>query len=132
MLSYELNSKILKLAPIHIAKPVAPDTLESLIRASVSPMVVYDGGSENTIYGDTKVNHAFRAWHDALHIKLNAPFTREGETLVGLEQARILGGSYSEIVMAEVVGQVEYFEKYRDFPSNQVEFCINYLKGKGF
>ena len=130
MLSYDLNSKILSLAPKHQAKPIAPDSLESLIRASTSPMVVYDGGSDNTIYGDPRVNHAFRAWHDSLHLKLNAPFDLAGETRVGLEQARILGGAYAEIVLCEVIGQIEYFNRYQAFPVNQLEFCLNYLKGR--
>ena len=85
MLSYELNSKILKLAQRHTVKDIAPDSFASLKGASTSGLVVYSGGSDNTIYGDPRVNWAFRAWHDKLHLDLNAPFTLQGETLVGLE-----------------------------------------------
>jgi hypothetical protein len=131
MLSPELNHKILKLAPKHTVKDIAPDSFESLKAASTAGLVVYSGGSENTIYGDPRVNWAFRAWHDELHLKLNAPFTLEGETLVGLEQARLIGGDTLGLVMAsEVVGQVEYFQKHGSFPVDQVAFLDNYLKGK--
>ncbi len=128
MIDSMLNSKIVSLAPKHLAKDLAPDTYESLARHS-GIMVVWSGGSDNTIYGDARVNHAFRAWHDALHIKLNVGFDLQGETRVALEQARILGGPWAEIIMAEVVGQAEYFAKHGEFPKNQVEFIVNYLKG---
>jgi hypothetical protein len=129
MLSHELNSKIIKLAPQFTAKPIAPDTFETLAGAKTYGLVVYDGGSTDTIYGDPSVNHAFRAWHDSLHLKLGADFTLIGELRVGLEQARILGGSYGDIVMAEVKGQIDYYNLHGCFPLNQLEFVLSYLKG---
>lgn len=130
MLDYELNNKILKLAPKFIAKDIAPHSFETLKSNSTAGLVVWAGASDQTIYGDSKVNHAFRAWHDSLHIKLNAPFTLEGERLVGLEQARILKSDLQgQIIVAEVVGQIEYYSGYSLFPIDQVKFIKNYLKG---
>jgi hypothetical protein len=129
VLSTELNHKLLKLAPKFTPAIIAPDTFESLARASVGGLVVYSGASDSTIYGDAKVNWAFRAWHDSLHLKLGADFTLIGELRVGLEQARILGGSYGDIVMAEVKGQIDYYNLHGSFPLNQIEFVLSYLKG---
>ena len=128
MICNELNNKIIQLAPKHIVSDVAPDTFEKLKR-NIGQLVIWSGASDNTIYGDPAINQAFRAWHDSLHIKLNADFTQEGETRVALEQARIIGGSYAEIILAEVVGQGLYFNKYGEFPKNQIEFIKSYLKG---
>jgi hypothetical protein len=130
MLSSELNRKILKLAPRHTVSDIAPHSFETLKSAATSGLVVYSGGSDDTIYGDPRVNWAFRAWHDQLHLDLNAPFTLEGERLVGLEQARLIGGDRLGLIMvAEVVGQIEYLEANGGFPVNQAEFLRNYLKG---
>jgi len=130
MLSAELNRLILKLAPKHTALDVAPDTFEKLMSSKTQGLVVWSGASDATIYGDASVNHAFRAWHDSIHIAKSLPFTLEGETLVALEQARIIGGRYSDIIMAEIYGQAEYFQTHGEFPTNQVEFMIEYLKQK--
>ena len=125
-----LNSKIKKLTPKFEVNDVAPSTFEELKRSTTSKLVVWSGNSDRTIYGDFKVNYAFRAWHDALHLKLNAPLTLEGETLVALEQARLLRSDVlGDIMMAEVVSQGEFFIKNGHFPIDQVEFIKNVLKG---
>jgi hypothetical protein len=130
MLDWELNRKILRFTPKFEAKDFAPSTFSQLKNQSLGSLIVYAGSSHNTIYGENSVNHAFRAWHDSLHLKLNAPFTLEGETLVGLEQARLIGSeTFGKIIMTEVVGQVEYNIKTGLFPINQEQFIINYLKG---
>lgn len=45
-------------------------------------ILVWSGGSDMTIYQDAKVNHAFRAWHDYLHVTMQATFTKAGEANV--------------------------------------------------
>jgi hypothetical protein len=130
MLDVNLNEKILRLAPKFEAKEFAPDSFAKLRANITSGLVVWSGASENTIYGDPIVNHAFRAWHDSTHIRLNADFSPEGEKRVALEQARLIGSDmWAKILIGEVVGQAEYFAKYGKFPANQVEFMVNYLKG---
>ena len=129
MLDYNFNKRILELAPKFEAKDVAPSTFAELKANTTSGLVVWSGASENTIYGDAIVNHAFRAWHDMLHLKLNAPFNEEGETRVALEQARLIqSDNYGKLIMCEVVGQVEFFNKFGMFPTNQVEFFKQYIK----
>ena len=128
MIDAELNNRILKLAPIYAVSNNAPNSFETL--AASPSLVVWSGASDRTIYGAPNVNWAFRAWHDSLHLKLNAPFSLEGETRVALEQCRLIGSdTWAKIVMGEVVGQTEYFNKYGTFPADQVAFMINYLKG---
>ena len=129
MLDYELNKKIIALAPKFIASEHAPDSFEKL-KSNVGRLVVWSGASENTIYGEAAVNHAFRAWHDSLHLKLNAEFTPAGERLVALEQARIIGSEkHGLIMLAEIVGQAEYLAKHGSFPTDQNQFILNYMKG---
>jgi hypothetical protein len=92
--------------------------------------VIWAGASDKTIYNDAGVNHAFRAWHDSLHIKLNAPFTLDGELMVAKAQCLELGSTeLSKFIMAEVMGQAEYFAKHGEFPIDQVTFIKQYLKG---
>ena len=131
MLCAELNRKILKLAPKHLARDIAPNTFKELASNTVSGLVVWSGASDKTVYGDPMVNWAMRAWHDSIHLKINAEFNSEGEKRVGLEQARLIGSDrLGLILVAEVIGQVEYFDKYGSFPIDQVQFVSNYMKGK--
>jgi hypothetical protein len=130
-ISNELNRRIIQHANklTYNVSDVAPDTFETLKSNVVSILTVWSGASDKTIYGDAAVNHAFRAWHDSLHLKLNAPFTLEGEILVAKFQANALkNDALGAIIMAEVQGQAEYFAKHGTFPENQVEFIQSYLK----
>ena len=58
----------------YAAVPDAPSDLPSLCRAwakaerSGVPFPVWSGASENTIYLGPEANHAFRFWHDSLHV----------------------------------------------------------------
>jgi hypothetical protein len=129
ILDAELNRRILRIAPSHTAQDYAPATFEALKGQSVGSLVVWAGASDKTIYGDPTVNHAFRAWHDSLHLALNAPFTLQGERIVALEQARLIGGeTFGHIIMAEVVGQAEYFALTGQFPVDQKAFDLKYLQ----
>jgi hypothetical protein len=88
ILDKQLNAAILHIVQ-HLKinyqpSPDAPDTLEGItdMYECGGPIYVFDGGCDNTIYGDKEVNYAFRAWHDYHHWKLQAPLTREGEAKV--------------------------------------------------
>jgi hypothetical protein len=133
MLDNELNRLILKFAPKHSISDIAPNSFETLMDSKTTGLVVWSGASEGTIYGSSLVNYAFRAWHDSLHISLCAGFDLIGESRVANEQARLLqGDGYAAIILGEVLGQTQYYLKNGFFPTNQVEFMANYLKGKGF
>jgi hypothetical protein len=111
------------------AQDYAPGSFEDLARhCSVQSLIVWAGASDGTIYGDPRVNWMFRAWHDACHIILNAPFTLDGERYVAKYQAGCLGDLAGRIVIAEVAGQAEHYALTGSFPINQVKFVTDYLK----
>lgn len=130
----ELNKRILALAPKHFkVSDSAPQTFEALKReyAETGVIHVWSGASDTTIYGDASVNHAMRAWHDALHVELDADFTLDGERRVALRQAELIGCSkLAPIILAEVLGQVEYFQTHGQFPKDQLAFVKAYLNNK--
>lgn len=133
MLSYRLNqlvqAQVSKLK--YEVSDQAPSTYEELLKQSIASIVVWSGASDLTVFGDPSVNHAFRAWHDSLHIHMQAPFNLQGETLVAKEQARILstyGDTYGDIIMIEVVGQAQYLQETGGFPVDQEAFTRKQLK----
>ena len=121
------NRVVLQLAPTFHANSLAPSTFNELRQCE--RLIVWDGASDATIYGDATVNHAFRAWHDSAHLRGGYDFTPEGEYLAAkLQCADILQAYPSapelwlDLVMAEVVGQVEYVAKNGAFPLDQIGF----------
>jgi hypothetical protein len=116
----------------------APSTYEELAQllSTGAPLRVWPGGSEQTIYADPTVNHAFRAWHDWAHWIAAHPFTLEGEQRVAALQCRQLLVDYGDnaltrhwrsIIEAEVIGQAEYRARHHHFPADQVGFVLAYL-----
>jgi hypothetical protein len=100
-------------------------------------LVVYAGGSQQTIYADPVVNHAFRAWHDWCHYTGRHDLSFEGEVGVCKLQRRHLlelyGNSpqierWSAIVNAEIIGQATFFDYHKRVPVDQRGFVEAYLK----
>jgi hypothetical protein len=94
-------------------------------------MPVYDGGSDKTIYSHARYNYAFRAWHDKVHLELDAGFGKLDEIRVCNEQVRqararfvMLALSEEDIraVIADVAGQVLYYYKHGEFVKDQALF----------
>ena len=81
--SNKLKNAILQLAPLHRAIESAPDNFKALKESfkgktfDVDVLEVYSGGGRS-IYGQ-KVNYAFRAWHDKIHLKYNLGFSLKDE-----------------------------------------------------
>ena len=128
----EFNAAIFALAPAHVARPIAPSTFADL-RACPS-LIVWDGASDITIYGDARVNHAFRAWHDSCHLLGGFDFTLTGErNAANLQCAQLLAAypraprHWLRLIHAEVTGQAEYFANYGVFPLDQLLFVKQYL-----
>ena len=112
---------------------VAPETYEELIAHldAGRRMLVYSGGAEQTIYGDSEVNYAFRAWHDWCHWRGRHDFSLAGERATCAMQGAHLVALYGEsaqttwrrrILRAEIIGQREYFDRHGEFPDNQRAF----------
>ena len=137
----------LNAAVIHIASRLypsgfeisddAPDTFEKLkAQFATGQMIVWSGGSDQTIYADRKVNYCFRAWHDWCHVRGDHPFTDEGERAVCRMQCDHVTELYGvspqtdrwyAILRADVIGQQEYFYRYESYPDDQRAFVISYL-----
>ena len=136
--SPELCAFVCNVAPPHYATPDAPDSWLMLqlwhnsTAAVDAPLPVFDGGCENTIYPDAATNHAFRAWHDSLHLANNYSFSREDEIKVGLihmQQARRAGLSQrdQDMLVADTIGQIEYYYKFGRYVVNQAKFVSDVL-----
>jgi len=129
--------------------PCSMDGFEQLTRHfnATGRILVWDGGSDKTVFGEPAVNHAFRAWHDLMHITLNQPFTPEGERKVcdiQIQQAIIYMREIMEINDAsrikavvdmldiEVNGQVQFEKDNGFFPDDQRAFMDKQLRMKGY
>jgi hypothetical protein len=138
-----LNCAILHIAGrlLPTGYDVAPDAPASYraLRAHLDAgkrMVVYDGGSEGTIYADPEVNYAMRAWHDWAHYTCGNDFSIEGETAnCRVQQAQLLElygdcettRRWCRILDAEIIGQRLYYAKHGTYVRDQRAFVLHYL-----
>lgn len=117
----------------------APSTYAALKAhvARTGRLVVYGGASDQTIYGDPAVNHAFRAWHDVCHLLGNHDTSLAGEAATCRQQMHQLLQIYGDtprtrhwqmIVEAEIIGQAQHFERHGRFPLDQAGFVMAYLR----
>ena len=88
-----------------------------------NPYMVFNGGSENTIYDLPETNFAFRVWHDSVHYNRDLNFSVADEVLVGYYQARMFDNPLAScLIYADTAGQRIYYERHREFVVNQKEF----------
>lgn len=123
-----LNSYILRQSSSlrYIIADAAPSTESELF--SASSMIVWSGASDATIYGDAKVNYAFRAIHDAMHLKTGLGFSPAEEIEMGRIQAsKIDSDIIAKLFYIEIAGQAEHYLKTGSFVQNQIEFTLNQL-----
>lgn len=133
--SYTLERTILKNAPRHHATPDAPNTWKDL-RAwweakgrHGESMPVFDGGCDQTIYSQPYINHAFRAWHDKIHLENNLNFSQTGEAQTAfIHMAACDNETDALTIFADVYGQVLYYQKTGQFVENQAEFVGQFIK----
>lgn len=125
----ELRRAILRLAPNHTARDTAPSSWDELARYRGNVLPVWSGESERTIWGDARVNYAFRAWHDSTHRALSADFTLAGETRVIEAQISALITLYpsapnwlARLLRIEGIDQVIEFQCSGRFPADQLTF----------
>ena len=127
---HAFNNAVLSMAPGFEARSLAPSTFADLMRA---PGIVWDGASDQTIFADARVNHAFRAWHDDHHVKGQYDFSLTGEIATMRAQQRAMREAFPnvpqwalDILDAEVRGQAEYFAAHGAFPVDQISFTLNH------
>ena len=142
--SPELCAFVRKQAPPHYATADAPSTwlaLQQWYRCArtyecgneTTCFPVFNGGCDSTIYPDDATNHAFRAWHDSLHLLNDYSFSREHEIKVGLihmQQARAAGLSQrdQDTLVADTIGQIEYYYERGEYVDNQSAFVADVLE----
>lgn len=126
----EINNLILLTAPKHTVADVAPATFETLVNQP--SLVVWSGESHHTIFSDARVNWAFRALHDAMHLKTGIIFSPDAEIELGRIQANQYSGLMADLVYIEVAGQAEHYLKTGRFVSDQVAFTTRQLKTLGY
>lgn len=118
------------------------DTLDKVKRhyRKTGRVLVWTGESDNTIFGTPEDNHAFRAWHDYVHINFDLPFTKQGEHTVMLLQQRhvdTIGGYYFtrhekdtfvKLLECEIAGQLDEFIRTGDFVKDQRAFAKQFMQ----
>jgi hypothetical protein len=111
----------------------APGTLKELNAhvAKTGRILVWSGASDETIFGSPDINHAFRAWHDWCHWRLQAEMNAVGEYAVYVEQCAHLNtvypghpklGMWMDLLFVEIVEQNAFHERTGHFPANQRAF----------
>lgn len=124
-----LNAAILQMAPAFSVSDYAPQTMYEL--AQCERLIIWAGGSDQTIYSDPAVNWAFRAWHDSVHLMHLDHFTFDlaGEThacemqILQLRQRwPSMPERWARIIRAEIIGQAQYLAATGDFPVDQYAF----------
>ena len=128
--SESLNRQILKLAPRFTVSNEAPNSYSGLIRGAMKGIfLVYDGASSNTIYVDPHVNHAFRAWHDSLHLEHDLTFSLADELQMAELHRNAIEGSFEKaLIYADVAEQVRFWYTNRKYVDNQRAFVLTKLE----
>lgn len=121
----------------------APESFKALKASTIGKIIpVADYGCDKSIYKSPNINIKFRFWHDVTHLELDSGFSVSGETNVikaHLAEAKEFGLSplAMRILEADTIGQVLYYDKYKQFVDNQeawLDSCLTYgvSKALGF
>lgn len=135
----------------------APDTYADLRKhyQRTGRVLVDKGYSHKTSFADPEVNYAFRAWHDATHLRDKRRFTFDDEYKAAVAQhddlCKVYGTetvfradqriadlskpgrpflvAFVDLLMAETYGQQCYARNHGgDFPDDQYAFTLAWLK----
>lgn len=112
----------------------APESFKALKASTLGKIIpVADYGCNTSIYEKPEINIKFRFWHDVTHLELDEGFSVSGETSVikcHLKEAKDYGLSplAMEILEADTIGQVLYYNKYKEFVVNQMAFLDTCLQ----
>lgn len=88
--------------------------------------------SQTSIYGSPSTNVLFRVWHDYLHIVYRQDFSVAGEMEIARRHVDELSHPRDKaLIWADTAGQVEYYRRFGEFPTDQRAFVLDYLaRGK--
>lgn len=123
-----LNRAIMLLAPVHQVRDAAPQTWRD-VSASANVghgVVVWSGEAQHSIYGDSAVNYAFRAWHDSCHLAGSYEFTIAGEEAAVADQCAQLRALYPrcpqrwlDLIACDVLGVVYTLHNAQEYVADQ-------------
>ena len=91
---------------------------------------IWTGCSENSVFGSSRVNHIFRAWHDYTHIVNGLGYSITEEAIVcDIQKDQLPKDWYFEkdLVDCEIRGQAHYFFINNRFITDQRRFTINWM-----
>lgn len=127
----EINNLILNQASKlnYSVSDLAPSTFRDLKETG---LVIWSGESDNTIFDDPSVNHAFRALHDSMHLETGLDFIPEQEIELGRIQASKYDGFLADLFFIEVSKQAEYYLQNGMFIKDQKLFTLNELNKLGY
>ena len=115
----------------YMEAPDAPQEWEAIKKQFIHGKVVKVGmdGVESSLYG-AGYEYALRFWHDALHVKLNADLSLEGELVVATEHLKEVEEAFGPrsleaiIMAADTFGQTLFFRLKGGFVERQDEFTL--------
>ncbi len=118
----------------------APSDYDALVShyRETGRILVWSGASDHTIFDDSDVNIAFRAWHDSKHVIHGFPFTLAGEVGAMKRQKADVRAIYDgasadyfcRLLTAEIFGQFKYNQAHGGFPIDQMGFARAYMADK--
>lgn len=93
-------------------------------------VIVFGGGSKNTIFhgyphlGDAVI-HAYRAWHDSVHIANNLDFSQASENQLAwlLRYAAIdmgLSAEGAELIKLDLLLHIQHYYHHKQHPEDQI------------
>lgn len=112
----------------------APNDFEALklsyrdAKRNRTPLPVWSGASDATIYTSPEGNYAFRFVHDVLHVVFNADFSVQGESVVTVHHAKMAAEYFGadsleyKMLLADGLGQVFYMAQHGQFPVDQLAY----------
>lgn len=125
-----LNSEMLKQAKSisYTVSDKAPNTEADLVGQGSQHLIIWSGQSDKTIFQDASVNWAFRAIHDALHLKSGLGFSVQDEIILGnLQSSLVKCPLIAEIVRIEIVEQAKHYQLTNTFVNDQIGFMRQHL-----
>lgn len=121
------------------AAPSTYNQVREMLSGEGKTIYVYDGGCENTVFSSPQYNHIFRAYHDMGHYVHEKDFQFKNEITLGhLQSNEVFDALLSVVglqrasrvralVVAEIVGQIEYYQIHRHYIDDQRTYIKGYL-----
>lgn len=97
---------------------------------------ISDQNADQSVFGDSEVNLASRAWHEWTHYAYQIEMTPEGEKVAYehqlVDMMKVYGTDatslrWAQMLYADIVGQTEYAQRHGAYPVNQMAFNLAYL-----